>query len=158
GGGVADGEGSGRDDDGGLAAEGECGCGAGVDGAGTRAEGDLCSADGQGIQAEFIGQNHADGGAADGDVDDLAEGGAVGSGGSELAIGIFGGHGGCCPGSDPVVGRGCGCGDGRGESADGEQEEERDSGLDRHGRPWLELDWFDGSILSLFRGGAGVDV
>jgi hypothetical protein len=158
GGGVADGEGSGLDDDGGLAAEGECGCGAGGDGAGAGAESDLCGADGQGVEAEFIGENDADGGAADGDVDDFAEGGAVGSGGPELAVWIFCRHGGCCPGSDPVVGGCCRGGAVRVEEADVEQEEERDSGLDRHGSPWLDLDWFDGSILSLFRGGAGVDV
>ena len=131
------------------------GCASWGDGAGAGAEGDLCGADGEGVEAEFVGEDDADGGAADGDVDDLAEGGAIGSGGSELAVGIFGRHGGCGPGSDPVVGGDAAVALVGVSDAEGEQEEERDSGFDRHGCPWLELDWFDGSILSLFRGGAG---
>ena len=56
----------------------------GGDGAGAGAEGDLCGADGERVETEFVGEDDADGGAADGDVDDLAKGGAVGSGGAEL--------------------------------------------------------------------------
>ena len=61
----------------------------GVDGAGAGAEGDLRGADGEGVEAEFVGEDDADGGAADGDVDDLAEGGAVGSGAPNLPSGFL---------------------------------------------------------------------
>ena len=74
-------------------------------------------------------------------MDDLAKGGAVGPGGAESGAGIFGGHGRCGPGADPVVG-GCCSSDGDWiEAAEGEQgEQERGpSGVDGHGR--LFRDW-----------------
>ena len=91
--GVADDEGSGGNGDGWLSVEGEGSSAGGGDGGGFRAESDLCGADGEGVEAEFVGEDDADGRAADGDVDDLAEGGAVGAVGAELCGGILGGHG-----------------------------------------------------------------
>ena len=101
--GVTDDEGAGWNDDGGFSVEGECGCASRGNRAGAGAKGDLCSADGEGVEAEFVGENDTDRGAADGDMNDLAKGGAVGSGGTELCGGIFCCHGGSRPGSDPVV-------------------------------------------------------
>ena len=57
-----------------------------------------------GVEAELIGEDDADGRAADGDVDDLAKGGAIGAFCSELCGGIFCSHGRCGPGADPVIG------------------------------------------------------
>ncbi len=59
---------------------------------GSRAEGDLCSSDGEWVESEFVGEDDADGGASDGDVNDLAKGRAVGSRSSEIAVGILGCH------------------------------------------------------------------
>jgi len=91
--GIADDEGSGRDGDGGFSVEGERkGAGRG-DSRGFGAEGDLGAADGEGVEAELVGEDGANGGTTEGDVDDLAEGGAVGAFCAELCGGILGGHG-----------------------------------------------------------------
>ena len=85
-GGIADGEGSGGDGDGGASAEGEGAGGGGVDGIAAGAEGDVGRADGEGVEAELVADDDADGGAAEGDVDDLAVGGV---GCAVLGVGIF---------------------------------------------------------------------
>jgi hypothetical protein len=109
---VADDQGAWRDDDCGCSAEGEwCGAACG-NGAGPGAEGYLCSTDGQRIKPEFVGEDYADRRAADGDMDDLAKGGAVGAWSAKFGSRIFGGHGRCGPGADPVVRGRCGGSDG----------------------------------------------
>src|SRR5271154_3695236 len=76
---VADGERAGWDGDGGASAEGEAGGGDEIDRAASLADGDVRGADGERVGAELIGEDDADHGAADGDVDDPADGGAGGS-------------------------------------------------------------------------------
>ena len=130
--GIADDEGTGWDDDGGFSVEGERNRAGWGDGRGFRAEGDLGGADGEGVEAELVGEDHADGGASEGDVDDFAESGAVGAFCPELCGGILGGHRGCGPGADPVIGSG-------GEDWSGAEEEqwkhEKSSGLNDHECP-----------------------
>jgi len=104
--GVADDEGTGWDDDRWCSAECERICATRGDVTCSGAKGDLGGADGQGVEAEFVSKNQADRGAADGDVDDLAEGRAVCSWGAEFGSWIFGRHGRCCPGAYPPI---CGC-------------------------------------------------
>jgi hypothetical protein len=107
-GGIADREGSGRNGDGGSAAEGKGAGGGGVDFAVARGEGDVGGAYGERVSAEFVGEDDADCGAAEGDVDDLAEGGVSAAhlqvAGGVGAIDCGGGRGG--PGSNPMIGGG----------------------------------------------------
>ena len=117
--GIADDEGSGRDGDGGTSAEAEGVGGGQGDVAVACAEGDVGLADGEGIEAELVGEDDAYDGAAEGDVDDLAEGGVAGE---ELAFGVGCGHGRGGPGADPVVWLGGGRG-GQAEGAEAEQEQ-----------------------------------
>ena len=81
--GIADDLGAGGDVDGGLAVE-ERGNGGALDGAAGAGEGDVGAADFQGCGAEGVAENDADAGAADGHVDDLAQGGVVG----EVAVAV----------------------------------------------------------------------
>jgi len=117
-GGVADDEGAGRDGDGGTAAEGEGVGGGEVDFAMACAEGDVRGADGEGVEAELVAEDDADGGAAEGDVDDLAVGGV---GRAELVVVVGSCDGGGGPGTDPVIG--CGGGGVGVEAAEAEQQE-----------------------------------
>ncbi len=119
--GIADDEGTWRDGDGGFSVEGEWQSASWGDGGGFGAEGDLGGADGEGVEAELVCEDGADRGATEGDVDDLAEGGAIGTLCAELCGGILGGHRGCGPGADPVIGGG---GKGGGECAEEEQKGE----------------------------------
>ncbi len=103
---VADDHGSCGDGDGGAAAEGEGIGGAEVDLAAGGSEGDVGGSDGEGFEAELVGEDDADCRSAERDVDDLAIGGVLCAVFS-LRIGQGYGRGG--PGADPVVG-GCGYG------------------------------------------------
>jgi len=118
---IADHQGTGRNDDGGLSAEGEWRSSACGNAAAARAERDLRRADGERIEAEFISQDDSDGIAAKRDVDDLSQGGAGRSFGSELCPGVVLGHGRGGPGADPVVRLG---GEGRlcGEAVEAEEQ------------------------------------
>src|SRR6185312_10363118 len=83
--GIADHERSRRDGDRRPSIESERARSGGVDLAAPGAERDVGCSDGQRVAAEFVGQDDADGGAADRDVDDLAEGGV---GAADLGIRI----------------------------------------------------------------------
>ncbi len=98
---VADDEGSGRNDDGGAVAKGERGCGG--DGAAFAAKSDGGCVDGEGLDAELVGEDNANGWAADRDVNDLAEGDAGGVVLVEFAAGVLFSVGRGCPGSYPMV-------------------------------------------------------
>jgi hypothetical protein len=94
----------------------------------TGAKGDLSGTDNEWVEAELIAEDNANDGAADGDVDDLAEG-SIGA--AELGI-----TGWVCviercigrgrPGADPVAGRSCCGGDCWIEATQSEQEEQED--------------------------------
>ena len=101
-GGVADGEGSGWDGDGGASAEGECTGGGEVYFAAGGAERDGGGVDGEGIEAELVGEDDAGVRTAKRDVNDLSVGSV---GGAEDAFGVWHGDWGGRPGADPVVRR-----------------------------------------------------
>jgi hypothetical protein len=133
---IADHQGAGGNDDGCLSAEGERGSGS-RDSAGARAEGNLRRADGERVEAEFVGEDDPDRASAERDVDDLPEGGAGCPFCSELGGGIAGRYGRGGPGSYPVV-RGGGSGRRCGEAVEAkkrESGEERSFEMPGHDRP-----------------------
>ena len=101
--GVAYGDAAGGDGDAGVSVEGEGDGGVGLNGAGwvgCGAGGEGCGGtiDDQGADAQFVGEDDAEGGAAEGDMDDLAEGGGHGEG----FVVVRAGDGRGSPGGYPV--------------------------------------------------------
>ena len=88
--GIAEGERSGGNGDGGAASEGEFAVGGGRDVAAAGAECDAGGRDGEGLGAELVGEDDADFASAERCVDDLAIGGV---GGAVLAVGVGAGDG-----------------------------------------------------------------
>lgn len=133
---IADHQGSGWDNDGGLSAEGEWCSGACGYAATGGPQCDLCGGDGERVEAEFVGEDDAEGLAAEGDVDDLAKGGAGCALGSELRCGVPRCHGRGSPGADPVVGSGAGgFGCEAAEAEEREKEQRESSEWPSHDRP-----------------------